>query len=67
MGTSITARNRRRLVGAVAVAALALAGVACNDEPVDPGDTGVTTGGDTTGGTTTGGATTGGTPTTPGG
>lgn len=62
MRTSITSRNRRRLVGAVAVAALALGGVACNDEPIDPGDTGVTTGGDTTGGTTTGG-----TPTTPGG
>ncbi len=62
MRTSITPQNRRRIVGAVAVAALALAGVACNDEPIDPGDTGVTTGG-----TTTGGATTGGTPTTPGG
>lgn len=66
MRTWITSRNRKRIVGAVAVAALALAGVACNDEPIDPGDTGVTTGGDTTGGTTTG-ATTGGTPTTPGG
>lgn len=62
MRTSITSRNRKRIAGAVAVAALALAGVACNDEPIDPGDTGVTTGG-----TTTGGATTGGTPTTPGG
>lgn len=66
MRTSITSRNRARIVGAVAVAALALGGVACNDEPIDPGDTGVTTGGDT-GDTTTGGTTTGGTPTTPGG